>query len=75
MKHSCFQLQPPDSLLTEQVSSLVLFDNHLGDANSKTKEEYVKMAHNLSFGTGRRRDVDNGGERSPVGLLSVGENQ
>ena len=48
------------------MSPLVLFDNHLGDANSKIKEEYVKMAHNLSFGTGRRRDVDNGGEHSPT---------
>ena len=41
-------------------------DNHLVDANSKIKEEYVKMAHILSFGTGRRRYVDNGGEHSPV---------
>ena len=48
------------------IYQLLLFDNHLGDANSKIKEEYVKMAHILSFGTGRRRDVDNSGEHSPV---------
>ena len=53
-----------------------MFDNHLGDANSKIKEECVKMAHILSFGTGRRRDVDNGGEHSPVlATISVGVNQ
>ena len=54
-----------------EVSPLILFDNHLGDANSKIKEEYVKMAHILSFGTGRRRYVDNGGEHSPVGLWAT----
>ena len=48
------------------MSPLVLFDNHLVDANSKIKEEYLKMAHILSFGTGRRGDVDNGGEHSRV---------